>query len=391
MNLSLERHLDVPIDQAWPLVTDPLWMNRWSTAHIEAVAEGDGGGFNSVGAVRRVLLRSAGPRVPLPEVIQRSEPPTPGDTSAGLVYRAFHQPQVRFHRGEIRLSGDGRGGSLLRWDVAFDLVTPGVGRMMMRLLRRDLDASLTRLAALTERPPAVTRPRFQLFAEDLTSLRQRAESCLEDQRRVADELVQNEHPARWFARVYAFVTEAQLRHIDRGGVDHPAWVLRLIPRFDVYWRRNLDAWRAGRPGDAEWHWRDAFRAMERPGSSRRDRQRSLFMGLRGGVVAHIEEDLPRALADVYLDAYEGACDYARFRADYLLMGDVFRTASERLIEEMPPRLLPWWARTFARALPPELYEAVRHHRIYDVPRRRLEAFERGHRLVTWRQGGPQAR
>jgi len=101
------------------------------------------------------------------------------------------------------------------------------------------------------------------------------------------------------------------------------------------------------------------------------------------VRAHIEEDLRRALAEGWRDHFAGRCDYARFRADYLLMAPVFRTAADRLLDEMPPALLPAWLRLARRALPPELQDALTNRRSYDVPRRRLEAFERGGRLAAW--------
>jgi hypothetical protein len=156
-------------------------------------------------------------------------------------------------------------------------------------------------------------------------------------------------------------------------------VLRLVPRFDHYYSKNLTAWRAGRRLEVEMPWAESFAASERS-----DGARSLALGLGLGVRAHIEEDLPRALADVWVASFRDRCDYARFRADYLLMGDIFDVAGERLLSELPAGVLPGWMRAMRAVLPKPARDALTNAQAYDVPRARRMAFERGARLAAWK-------
>jgi hypothetical protein len=105
-------------------------------------------------------------------------------------------------------------------------------------------------------------------------------------------------------------------------------------------------------------------------------------GLLFGVAAHIEEDLPRALAEVYRRHYAKRCDYVRFRADYLLMANIFQRAASRLLAEMPRGAVPGYLRVLAPLLPLEVEDQILR-RYYDVPRKRTMAFERGARLAAW--------
>ncbi len=122
--------------------------------------------------------------------------------------------------------------------------------------------------------------------------------------------------------------------------------------------------------------------MERAHEGARGACTQMARGMLLGVAAHIEEDLPRALAEVYRRHYAGRCDYVRFRADYLLMSNVFQRAAARLIAEMPRGALPAPLRALAPVLPFEVQEQLLC-RYYDVPRKRTLAFERGARLAAW--------
>lgn len=117
-----------------------------------------------------------------------------------------------------------------------------------------------------------------------------------------------------------------------------------------------------------------------------DQGMAVVWGILRGAEAHIEEDLPRALADVYIEDYASQCSYARFRADYVLMAGVFRDAGQRIVDEMPKSYVPAPLRYLFPVVPLEMRDAVFNRRYYDVPRARMKAFERGSRLVAWRRG-----
>jgi uncharacterized protein YndB with AHSA1/START domain len=380
MLLEIERMIDAPPEIVWMHVTDPERMNAWSGARITLLAKGDGGRAGGVGAMRRVDIRALGRDTRLVEVIQSSEPPH------RYVYRVVESPALSDHRGEIRLES-APGGTRLVWTVEYRMRTPGLASLAKRLLDRQLRKSLDRLASAApswsrdavpgyESPGAIDPPEIE------PELWRTAERIHKEQRSIADQLDRRADNKRWFARVYQYVTEEQLEGLRRGRVVHVSWVLRLIPRFHDYYAVNLRRRLGEERGECEAHWRAAFDTMD----SKRDLRLALFLGLLKGVRAHIEEDLPRALAEIYVRHYAARCDYARFRADYALMGDVFKRASERLMREVPARFRPWYTRGAGAWIPGDVQEGIRRRRFYDVPKKRMLAFDRGERLARLIQG-----
>lgn len=362
--LVLEQALSAPASAVWPLLVDPRRMNEWSQAPVAGLASGDGGGHDGVGATRRITVKTAAGARSFDEVVLESDAPR------RFVYRVFRGLPTRDHTGELTLD-ERDGATQLRWEVAFSFWVPG-GDAAARLIESQLRASLAKLAEIVRGAPAspiATRP--SPF-DELPPLRRAADAILTEQRALVAEL--GDDRKRWFARVYQYVTEGQLALLDAGGVRHAGWVLRLVPEFHRYYADNLRAWQ--RRGDVEEPWARAFRVME----SGRDFP-AVVGGLMRGVRTHIEEDLPRALASVWFEHYRHRCDYARFRGDYISMAAVFRRAADRMLDELPREMVPRSVRLMRRAAPPEVPDAFLNRRVYDVPARRLRAFERGGRLA----------
>jgi hypothetical protein len=299
------------------------------------------------------------------------------------VYRVVDGLPVRHHRGEISVAESGDGAEV-RWDVEYEFALPGLGPAARAVLLPQLGASLKKLAEVVAvaggEPCGRCAPAPAEGA--LGPLRERAERVLAAQRALADRLEAADDPKRWFTRVYQYVTESQLRACDTGRVTHRAWVLHLVHRFHHYYADNLARWCGDAPGEPEAHWRSAFRAMEHAPRWYADPLTAVSYGLAKGVQAHIEEDLPRALAEVYRWHYASRCDYARLRADYLLMGGVFREASYQLLDRVPRRWFPLYLRVLGPRLPEEFKEALVTRRFYDVRRQRRKAFDRGERLAA---------
>jgi uncharacterized protein YndB with AHSA1/START domain len=378
MHLTLERSLPAAPAAVWPFLTDPARMNAWSLARIEAIAPGDGDDPGGVGALRRVTVRAPGGDVSFVEVIERVEP------LRRLVYRVVRGLPLRDHQGEITLRGEGDG-ARLAWDVGFDVALPGAGIAAHRMLSGQLQKSVEALAgAVRGAAPPMKAPAapFEDDQGELPALEQEAERALAEQRALADRLEGARDPKVWFTRVYQYVTEAQIARCREGQVTHRAWVMRLIPRFHAYYIENLRRFLGELGGRAESHWQIAFREMERAREGARGAGVQTARGLLLGVAAHIEEDLPRALAEVYRRHYAGRCDYVRFRADYLLMSSIFQRAASRLVAEMPRGAVPAYWRVLSPLLPLEVEDQILR-RYYDVPRKRTLAFERGARLAAW--------
>jgi carbon monoxide dehydrogenase subunit G len=375
MRLSLAQALPATPDAIWPFITDPARMNLWSLARVDGISPGDGGDPGGVGALRRITVRAPGRDVAFEEVVEHAEPPR------RFVYRVVRGLPLRDHRGEINVRAQD-GGSVLTWDVDFDFLVPGAEIAARRVLDEQLRRSLEALAGAAHEAaarPARVSARFVDDPEEVPALEREAVRVCVEQRELADRLNRAKDPKYWFTRVYQYVTEEQLARVRDGKSTHRAWVLRLIPRFHVYYIDNLRRYLGDLPGGAESHWQLAFGEMDR---ARERGGYQLVRGLLHGVAAHIEDDLPRALAEVHRRHYAGRCDYVRFRADYLLMADIFRRAADRLMADLPRNALPTYLRVLDPVLPVEVKDRLLTL-YYDVPRQRRQAFERGGRLAVW--------
>jgi len=373
MRLRFEREVACSPKAAFSLVSDPDHMNLWSTAPIRSVSVGDGGHPGGVGAMRVVRVPGRRP-MRLVEVIEESEPPH------RFGYRVVSGAPVRDHRGTVTLEPSGRGTHLV-WDVEIEFPYPLMGRIARRRLEPEVERSLDRLVEVApsignaELPP----DRHLDETKALPGLYDAAEAILAEQRDLADELEAARDPRWWFTRVYEHVTELQVASCRAARFGHPAWVLRLVPDFHRYYADNLLRKLHRRSGPVEHHWRHAFDAMARPAAWKNGRFQGMGRAVYQGMRAHIEEDLPRALAGVYLRSYEGRCDYARFRADYLRMGPIFREAGDRMMGELRPWEVPVRTHLVGALAAPETRDAMMARSFDDMPRGRREAGERRRR------------
>jgi hypothetical protein len=368
VRIDLQQEIRADRAAVWPWLTDPRRMNRWSSARIEAVSAGEGGRMDGVAALRRVVTPGrAGAR--LLEVVRISDAP------ARFVYCVFAgAPALRSHEGEITLTAT-RSGTLVRWRVAMEFAVPGLGVAARVSIEPELRRSMRALAGLaSEMTPEPTPRAVRVAPVDLLPLRAEADRVLAIQRAIADRLERANDRKQWFARVYQYVTEEQLAHLDRGEVDHPEWVLRLIPRFHDAYAGALAGFE--HEGAIDPAWQRAWSTAEHASGPR-----AIVKGLLLGVAAHIETDLPLALAETWREHFRGRCEYVRFRADYLRMGHVFRRASDRLMARMPSSYVPAWLRVARKIVPSEIGGEIMR-RYYDVPRKRLAAFESGAEIAA---------
>ena len=210
-----------------------------------------------------------------------------------------------------------------------------------------------------------------------------ARRSLAEQRSVADALAADDDPKRWFARVYQYVTEEMITHATDPEsplrLENRDWVLALIPVFHEYFATNLDDYRRGLP--AEPAWQRAWSTCER--RDPKNPALPIMKGLLAGVAAHIEADLPRAIARVHAAEF-AEHDLRVFRPDYLRLAPIFHTASDRLLDDLPASHKPWWVGP-VRRLPPNFLDAAIARTGYDVARRRLHAFADAVQLWTDRR------
>ena len=360
MDLTLKRDLRVGCEQAFAALTEPDLMNQWSTARIKLVETGDGGSAAGVGTLRRVTL--PGPvRMVLREVVAESEGPH------HFVYRVVDTPPIRTHEGTISVRPTGSG-CRVEWRVNATFAHPWLGLLAERGLRHELSDSLRRLSDIAPSAKPRSLPPLRELEDPLEPLYRRAHAIAREQQDLADGL--GDDPRYWFTRVYQYVTEAQIAACEDGVYAHPAWVLRLVDRFHAYYCRSL---LPASGASAEEHWAQAFRRMDRARATLPTTFAVGTTSVLAGMRAHIEVDLPRAIAEVFIEHYQGRCDAVRFRADYLAMADIFRGAAERMLDFFDPREMPWIDRLASRA-PMEIQDFALAKRLYDIPAGRRRAF-----------------
>ncbi len=373
-DFTLTRTLHCAPDVAWRLVTDPAQMRRWSTARVDLADPGPGERPDAAGALRVVTLPDG--KRKLREVVEYAELPHE------FRYRVYDGgPLLLSHQGVQTFSPIEDGRTELTWQVSMRLISAPLSRLLCRVIRKQVAESLDHLADLAESADvggASTAPRSTPVtvpgSAEFDSLLADAQESLRTQRGIADGLAAANDPKQWFARVYQYVTEEMITAATGGAsppafaLDHPDWVLALIPTFHRYYEHNLTAYRTG--GDVEPSWAKAWSTAESPDSKRP--HLPVMKGLLYGVSAHIDADLPRALVDVHRAHYPDH-DLREFRPDYLRLAPVFTAASDRLLADLPRRYKPWWV-PLASRVHPQFRDAMLGRIGYDVGRHRVKTF-----------------
>ena len=106
-----------------------------------------------------------------------------------------------------------------------------------------------------------------------------------------------------FARAYALMTTAMLARVEGGGFADPPWVHRLLDRFADYYFVVADPAVSTPEHPCPLVWTTAFDACQ-------DEAAMPLQQVLLGINAHINHDLPLALADV-LDDWEGLAEEIR--------------------------------------------------------------------------------
>ncbi|NTY00636.1 DUF4157 domain-containing protein [Deinococcus sp. JMULE3] len=135
----------------------------------------------------------------------------------------------------------------------------------------------------------------------------------------------------WFAKVYSFVTENEIKFAESRVYDYPSYVMQCVLYFDKVYSDNLKAFKAGR---SEAHWHNAFKTaagMQSLKDAPLDVAPAIF-SMVAAMLAHIRFDLPRAEAWVY-QSYKSRYNAktSDFRADFFRMSGVFDMAASSMM------------------------------------------------------------
>ncbi len=349
-------------------------MSRWSGFRIAGIAPGQSGHPGGPGAHRRIFLPALGRVIILNEVIRDAEPPH------RLSYQVVDTVAMRSHLGQIHIE-DTDEGCQLRWEVEFELIVPWanalVAKQLKNQLSRALDSLVTNLDGADD--SEIQLPSWPEVAPPTDEDWTRAEATLIDLQALALDLDKQQDPKRIFAHIYSYVSEGVLQGCRDGRFIYPAWALRLLPLFHEYYWSNFQRWTGSAPGQVESHWRRAFAAAENTSGSS---AAPMSVGLVLAIHAHVESDLPRTLAQVYVDHFSDCADYDRFRGDYYAMGHIFLESARRIQALMPQDAVPLWAKALGRLMPQEVTQQVMYRRAYNLPKQRRAAFRRGAELAN---------
>lgn len=369
---DLATDLDCSVEQAWRLLTDPAVKNKWSRGLTTARDAGGDGRMDRAGAVREV-------KVDLPTRPRVQEVVTCADEPNRFAYRIFKaSPLLREYSCSIDIEPTDDG-CAVHYIVDVDFV-PTVGPFVAPPLRRSIEKSLKGLSeqsrhlATDPQPLPYRRRTPRRRPGGAAALRPQLERYLGHQRMLADELIADEDPKAWFARLCALTTEELLHRIDDGRYAEPEWMMRLMAVLHRRHVSNLHAYTSG--GAVSTGWREAWAVCDENDNPRSFRH--VAAGIIAASRAHMEDDMPRALAEAY-SAVADDRDYREFRADYLDVASVYALAVDRLCAEIPAPFLPRVLRMSGRVLP-EMRDAMTRL-FYDVESDRLRAFDKGFALA----------
>jgi uncharacterized protein YndB with AHSA1/START domain len=386
MRLQVQKSFRCSPSLVWLHLCEPERMSQWSGFRISEVSPGQSGHPGGPGAHRRVYLPFAGRIVVVNEVIRDAEPPH------RLTYQVVDTLAMRSHLGQIYLEKTEQGCDL-RWEVEFEFIVPIANSLVAKELKSQLSRALDVLVkSLDGADDAETSlPSWPAIAPPSDEDWQRAAATLTDLQALALDLDRKNDPKRIFAHIYSYVSEGILQGCRDGRFIYPAWALRLLPVFHDYYWSNFQRWTGSARGEVESHWRRAFAAAEKKASPSRD---PLSVGLVLAIHAHVESDLPRTLAQVYVDHFAEVADYDRFRGDYYAMGHIFMESARRIQALMPEDSVPLWAKALGRFMPQEITQQVIYKKAYNLPKQRRAAFRRGAELANMllaRQSHPASR
>ncbi len=363
MRIELERQLPCPPEVAFGLITVPALMNLWSSSTTRVLRAGDGDHPGGVGALREVEV--PGLAEPIEEVVEVAEPP------GQFGYRVVGGAPVRTHQSRVHLSHGPRG-THLRWRIDVDFAGPAGAFVSRWRIEPELRTSLDALVRVAREAEPAPLPPYRNLGEatELAPLFREAEATVDEQRALVYDLEATDDPKAPLARVHADATALQVQACRAGRFQHPAWVLRLVPRFHRYHVFNLE--RARRRLRAEDLWQQAFETA----ATGRELLGALELALR----AHVESDLPRALAETYVASYARRCDFSRFRADFLTMGRVLEGLGPGMFRSVEGSL-PLSSRIARRVLPEPLSARSFARRFAQLIERRRRSFDEGGELA----------
>lgn len=129
-HINVTARYQMTPEALWEVIADHEGMERWLGTKVR-VESGDGG----EGTIRSVMV---GP-LKLEEEILAFTPPT------RMVYRVSKGLPVRYHQAVMVVTPTKDGGSELNWRVTIDSRVPGVARMLLRGVKRNLTEALRRL------------------------------------------------------------------------------------------------------------------------------------------------------------------------------------------------------------------------------------------------------
>ncbi len=131
-----------------------------------------------------------------------------------------------------------------------------------------------------------------------------------------------------FATLYGVISTAAREQVRQRFFEDNEWIERYAVAFANLYRTALEHYEGARMGDVPWAWRLCF-------DHARDGNGLVLQDLLLGVNAHVNNDLPLALAAVTIDP-----DRARRHRDHTAMNKVFGSTLEHATERIATLYAP---------------------------------------------------
>ncbi len=247
---------------------------------------------------------------------------------------------------------------------------------------------------------AVYSQRRTAAESSLARQRERASLLLDEKGNVTDYRY-------WFAKVYSYVTENELKFAASNAFYYPSYVMSSVLYFDQIYQDNFNAF--NEQGKVEDHWKKAFEE----GIKQKELTESYYQmmmnnqnpdggagmavaammqsvlgsanSLVAAMKAHIRFDLPRAEAWVfnsYYSQYPNA-KLNNFQPDFMSMSGVFDNAAQEMNGDMAKRLglpIDWVPQLMQDTTMRHLFDA-------DMATERADTWQRAEELVDSGQTG----
>lgn len=142
----------------------------------------------------------------------------------------------------------------------------------------------------------------------------------------------------WFAQVYYYVTDFELKEVQKGTYQYPIAKLQEVIDFYRIYQRNLYFWEKEKKEAMDANWLIAFREAEKRNEGRWLETFTMEIGnaLIPSIEAHVRFDLARSICCVFKKHYAAipGAGVSVFKPDFFAMDVIFQKSDQKLSKDI---------------------------------------------------------